>query len=255
MRVSEKGVLAVALVAALGSISALTFTSPVLRTLFGLPLVFYLPGYAILRAAFRELRTGLAGTVFAAGLSIAVAIFCGFVLHLAGGLTPKGWAIALGAVTLVACGAAYVRDCSPSSPRRQSARDGAPTAGQVMVMICAAMIAAGAVTLARQWAIAHPEFTYTEFWIVPHIERREAFTIGVKNAERTPSSYDLELMLDNRTVAVLRSIQLRIGETWISDFFLPMESGTTHTAEARLFRNGDSHLVYRRVWLKTEPET
>lgn len=255
MRAREKDIPAAALVTALVSISAATSASPTLRTLCGLLLVFYLPGYAILRAAFLRPRTGLAGAVFAVGLSIAVTVFCGFVLHLARGMTPVGWPIALGAVTLAACCVAHLRDRPASLRKSKSSSHPALTSGRLVMMACAIAIAASAVMLARQQALAHPEFSYTELWMVPHAEGRGAFTIGFKNLERASSSYDLEIMLDDRTVVVRRSIQLRVGEAWTSDFALPMGSGAAHRAEARLFRDGDYHLVYRRVWLRTGPET
>jgi uncharacterized membrane protein len=255
MHASERDILVVTLMAVLATMSVLALASPALRTFFGLPLVLYLPGYAILRAAFRGPGAGLAKMVFAAGLSIVVAIFCGFVLHLLDGLNPEGWALALGTVTLTACGAAHARNRPASVSKRRPPPRRAPLgAGQAAMMFCAALIAIGTVALSRQWAVAHRQFAYTEFWMVPHVAGGGAFTIGVRNAERTPSSYDLELLLDDRTVAVRRSIQLGVGETWRADFSLPMEQDAAHAAEARLFRSGDNQLVYRRVWLKTAPE-
>jgi hypothetical protein len=181
-------------------------------------------------------------------------VFCGFGLHLLGALTPEGWASALGLVTLVACGAAGVRSRPVSPSRRRRVRIPVPGAVQATMMICAALVAAGTVAMTRHWATANPQFAYTEFWMVPHVSDQGAFTIGVRNAERAPGTYDLELLLDDRTVAVRRSIQLDVGETWQSDFSLPMPRATANVAEARLFRAGENHLVYRRVWLKTVPQ-
>lgn len=236
----------------MAAMSVLAVASPALRTLLGLPLVFYLPGYAILRAAFREPRFGLAGTIFAVGLSIAMTIFCGLVLHLLGALTPEGWAIVLAVAVWAACGAAFLR----SRPAKRRPVRRAPLAAvQATMLICAVLIAIGTIVLARQWASAHPQFAYTEFWMVPHVSGGGVVTIGVKNAERARSTYDLELLFDDQTVAVRRSIQLGVGETWHSDFALPMGIGAANAAEARLFRAEDNHLVYRRVWLKTAPES
>lgn len=254
MRVRDQAILVGVLVAMLAVISAVIFASPVLRVMFWLPLIFYLPGHAILCAVFRRKRTGLAGAVFAAGLSLAVTIFCGFVLHLVGGLTPVGWMIALGVVTLGAYGAASARGGFLLFLQSRAANRPTPTSGQVAMMVCAVVIAAGAVILARQQTLAHPEFAYTELWMVPHAEDRAAITIGFKNVERASSSYDLEIMLDERTVIVRRSIQLEVGETWTSSFGLPIGSGAAHLMEARLFKDGHDHLVYRRVWLRTGPE-
>jgi uncharacterized membrane protein len=254
MPARDRDILVAALLAALATMSVFALASPVLRAFFGLPLILYLPGYAVLRAAFREAESGLAARLFAIGLSIVVTIFCGFGLHLLGALTPEGWACALGLFTLAACGAAYARSRPAFPRRRRRARVPVTGAVQTAMMICAAVVATGTVAMNRQWAIAYPQFAYTEFWMVPHVAGEGGFTIGVRNAERAPSIYDLELLLDDRTVAMRRSIQLAVGETWQSDFVLPMPRTTAHAAEARLFRAGDNHLVYRRVWLKTEPQ-
>ena len=243
--------MATALVATLAMIVTAVGAGPVLRTLLGLPLVFYLPGRTVLSAAFHGQVRGLSAAVFAVGLSLAVTIFCGFALHFVGGLTPDGWMMALSLATLTACGAAYLTGRDRPFPADASTGSPALHAIAAAAIGCAVLMAAGAVVLSSRQAISHPEFAYTQMWMVPYAGSPGTFTVGVKNVERGASLYDLEVTLDGRVVVMRRSISLQAGETWTSDISLPMGHGEPHTAEARLFRDGNDGLVYRRVWLRT----
>jgi uncharacterized membrane protein len=252
MNIRASDIFAVALATALAAAGAATLESPVLRTIVGLPLVFYLPGRALLRAALGEPRNDLTAIVLAGGLSLAATIFCGLALNLAGSLTPARWAIALGAVTLAACGVAYARDRRVPTALRAPTKLPPLRANQAVMLACSGAIVIAAAIGARHEVLAHPEFAFTELWMTPSAGGG-ALTVGIRNVERTPSSYDLEVVLDGRVVTIRRSIDLRVRESWVADFALPIWDGEARIAEARLFKNGNDRLVYRRVWLKTEP--
>lgn len=112
-------------------------------------------------------------------------------------------------------------------------------------MACSGMIVIIAAR-ARHEAFAHPEFGTMD-----DAARRGTLTIGVENPQHTRSSYDLEVMLDDRMVTLRQSIELCVGKSWIWDFALPMPDDEAHTAKARLFKGGNDRLVYRRAWLRT----
>lgn len=229
------------------------FESPVVRTIAGLPLVFYLPGHAILCAAGRPGRRPLEVAVFTAGLSMAVTVFCGLVLNLLGPLTPLRWAVALAAITLVAYWRAHRsmgdRGPLPAVPLRL------PALGRTRaLMLVASIVIAGVATAwSRFDALAYREFAFTELWMVPETGSN-AVTIGIRNAERAATSYDLELVIDNHIISVRRGIDLKVGQKWISEFAWPAHDGKAHAAEARLFKRGQESVVYRRVWLRREPQ-
>ncbi|MCK9915728.1 DUF1616 domain-containing protein [Microbacteriaceae bacterium K1510] len=229
------------------------FDSPVVRTIAGLPLVFYLPGHAILCAVGRPRRSPLDVAVFTVGLSIAVTVFCGLALNMLGPLTPLRWAVALTAITLGAFWRAHrsARDHRPlpTIPLRL------PALSQKRALMLAASIAIAVVatTWSRFDALAYREFAFTELWMVPETGG-SAVTIGIRNAERAPASYDLELVMDNHLISVRRGIDLKVGEKWLSEFAWPVRDGKAHAAEARLFKRGQENVVYRRVWLRREPE-
>ncbi len=121
------------------------------------------------------------------------------------------------------------------------------------MLVCAAVIAAGAIVLAQQRALARREFAFTEFWMVPTPQVHGSVTIGVKNAEGQSNSYDVEVMLDEKVFAVWSSIPLPTGRSWTTEFAMPLGPSGAKKVEAWLFKNGDRRLVYRRVWLTAAP--
>ena len=76
--------------------------SPFVRTLFALPLMAFLPGYAFLRAfVAADKLTKAQRYTLSVGFSLVLTIFVGFGLdRLPWGLTTQTWAISLGAVVL-----------------------------------------------------------------------------------------------------------------------------------------------------------
>jgi len=186
---------------------------------------------------------------FAVGLSIVVTVFCGFALHALGAMTREGRAIALCLPTLAGCVVARLRapspavvDAFPDHPRLLQ--------GQAIILISAIGIAAGAVALARQEALARREFNYTEFWMVP--DGDSLFAVGIRNGEAGPSRYDVEVSVNGSLVRIWRGIPLAPGESWTIDLAVPIEPAGWKRAEAWLFKDGDHRRVYRRVWL-TDP--
>jgi hypothetical protein len=74
-------------------------------------------------------------------------------------------------------------------------------------------------------------------------------SLGVKNAETTASSYDIEVSIDDTVAHVWRGIPLAVGETWSTEFTLPPQSADSKGIQAWLFKDNDHSVVYRRVWL------
>jgi uncharacterized membrane protein len=248
MRNKDNDKVLIALLAVLAAAGVVLSSSPVIRTLCGLLLVFVLPGYAIIRVVLPETRNTLAGVSFVVGLSVAVTVFCGFALHGLGGMSTEGWAFALGAVTVAASCVASFR---PSPDIVDRAKHWPPLrSSQALMLVGAAAVAAAAVALAQQGAHARREFSYTEFWMVPTSHFGGSVTIGFRNGEGRASSYDVEVMLDERVVAVWRSIPLQTGDSWATEIAVPLGQSGGQKAEAWLFKDGDRRHVYRRVWLK-----
>jgi uncharacterized membrane protein len=246
MRAGDKAIFLAALVTIACAAGVIAIPSAALRLPLGLLLACYLPGSALLWAAFRSPRTALAGLVFAAGLSIAATVLCGFALHFVGAMTREGWALTLCAITLAALWVAHRRGSRGFENRPYPWPPLRPV--RIVAVFAAAGLALVAVAVARHETLARPEFAYTEFWMVPE-SGRGLVALGVKNAETAASSYDVEVSIDGSVAHVWRGIPLAVGESWKAEFTLPPQSAGAKGIQAWLFKDNDRSVVYRRVWL------
>jgi uncharacterized membrane protein len=246
MRVGDKAISLAALVTVACTAGVIAIPSPALRLPLGLLLACYLPGSALLWAAFRSPRTALSRLVFAAGLSLAATILCGFALHFVGAMTRGGWAITLCAITLAGLGVAHLRRARGFENRPHPWPPLRPV--RIAAVFVAAGLALAAVAVARHGTLARPEFTYTEFWMVPEAGNG-LVALGVKNAETAASTYDVEVSIDGTVAHVWRGIPLAVGESWRTEFTSPPQSTGAKGIQAWLFKDSDHSVVYRRVWL------
>lgn len=234
-----------AVVAALAT--ALPATSTVtlpIRLLAGVPLVFFLPGYAFLRAARLVAGPPEEWAVLAVGASIIATIAGGFVLHLCGLLTPFGWALWLAAITLICCAAAVLRQAPPPPVLAWPRISGFDRRLGTTLGLTAAVTAAAFFLI---WGDrGHGQYDYTEFWMVPGPGR---VTVGIQNEEDAPHSFDIEVALDGRTLAAWRGLALDAGESLTEEIVMPPPAGQPRKMEAWLFKDGDRSRVYRKVWL------
>jgi len=248
MRSGDKAIYVAALATVACAAGVIAIPSPALRLPLGLLLAGYLPGSAVLWAAFRSPRTTLTGLIFAAGLSIAATVLCGFALHFLGAMTREGWAIALCTVTLAGLGLARIRRSRGFETRPYPWPRLRPV--QAAMLLGAAGLALAAVAIERHQTFARSEFAYTEFWMVPE-SNGGLVALGVKNEETAATTYDVEVSIDDTVAHVWRSIPLAVGETWKTEFTLPPQPPGSKGIKAWLFKDNDHSLVYRRVWLPT----
>jgi uncharacterized membrane protein len=246
MRAGDKAISFAALVTVTCTAGVIVIPSSALRLPLGLLLACYLPGSAILWAVFRSPRITLAGLVFAAGLSIAATVLCGFALHFAAAMTRGGWAVALCAMTLAALGVARLRNSRGFENRPLAWPPLRPA--RLAAMLGAAGLALVAVAVARHEIYARPEFAYTEFWMVPE-PGGGLVALGVKNAETDATAYDVEVSIDGNVAHAWRGISLAVGESWTTEFTLPPQSAGAKGIQAWLFKDSDRSVIYRRVWL------
>lgn len=247
----------------LAAIVVLAFVAaPAARAVVAFPLALFLPGYALVRLAMRPERFELEHILLAVGSSMAITVFAGLILHglgaatSVGWMTPLGWATILGLTTLGLAGAARLTGSGRQSKWRGCVRRnravlalGELSRRQAVLLLCAAVIGAGAILAARERALWRREFLVTEFWLTPRADARNAVTIGVRNLEGRPAEYDVELMVDGQLAGAWRSIALQDGQAWTAEAELRLNASLGGRAEAWLFRSQDRRLVYRRVWL------
>jgi uncharacterized membrane protein len=243
MRAGDKAIYVRGVATLACTVGIIAIPSPALRLPLALLLTCYLPGSAIMATAFRSPQSTLTALLFAAGLSITTTILCGFALHIVGAMNRVDWATALCVVTLAGLGGARLRrsrwfeNDSHSSPRLRPL--------QAAMMLAAAGLALAAVVIERQQTA---EFAYTEFWMVPQPDRGIVL-LGVKNEETTLTTYDVEVSIDDTIAHVWRGVPLAAGETWQTEFTMPSRAAGSKGVQAKLFKNSDRSVIYRRVWL------
>jgi hypothetical protein len=224
----------------------------IVRLAAGLPLTLFLPGYAIVAAAFgsRELAAPKR-----AMLSVAVSLMTlalgAFVLNIFPfGLETASWAVLLPLVVIAACrGAALRRERSqrgragrPALPR--------PATGSLVLGALAAAIALGALALAEKPLPAENAKGFTALWMLPTDEREDAVAIGVDSNQHDFHSYRLRVSLGKDQSKTYR-VRLDPGEERVYEVDVPARAvGRTHVV-ASLYKAGDPQKLYRRVtsWL------
>jgi hypothetical protein len=182
--------------------------------------------------------------VYAVGASLAVAIAGGFALNAMDVLAPLGWCAWFWSVTILASlvAALHGEDSDlPSWPRPAGIR-----LWHAAAFVTAALITTGAYALAIQDEASQQQFRYVEFWMLPPENAGAGhLAVGVHSAETRTETFDLEVTLNGRPLAVFRSLVLTPGSTWTREIAVPI-STTAQKAEARLYRPKDNRL-YRSV--------
>ena len=222
------------------------------RLVAGLPLTLFLPGYAIVAAAFgsRELAPPKRTTLSFA-VSLMVLALGAFVLNIFPfGLETASWAVLLPLVVIAACRGAALRRERP--PRERAARPALPrpAAGNLVLYALAAVIALAALGLAEKPLPAENAKGFTALWMLPTDKREEAVAIGVDSNQQDFRSYRLRVSLGKDQSKTYR-VELDPGEERVYEVDVPPQpSGRTHVV-ASLYKAGEPQKLYRRVtsWL------
>jgi hypothetical protein len=216
--------------------------SMLLRTILGLPIVFFVPGHAVLRAIGVKTDSVPEHLAYAAGASFAFGIAGGLVLNAIGFLTPLGWAIWFWAITFGASLiAARGRETPALTPRPWPV---GIRGRHVAAFALAMLVTTGAFALAVRDEVHPRQFHYTEFWMVPSATG-DRLAVGIRNVETETQSFDLEITLDGHRYAVFHGLAMAPGATWSREIPMPV-SATAQKAEAKLYRPEDNRL-YRSV--------
>ena len=227
------------------------------RAIVALPLVLFVPGYALTMAAFPAGRLGAAEQMlFNVGGSLAVAAIAGLLLHwTALGLRPAAWAVALGNLTLVASLIALARRFR--QPAVASAvlppRLAGLTGGQAALLGLAALLVGGALLVARDGAIQQRASGFTQLWVLPDAAASQASVrLGLSNREQEQIGYRLLVTASGTIVGSWPRITLGPDEQWEASVDLPIARPTPATVEAVLYRLDAPETPYRRVLFRRE---
>lgn len=243
-------VVTVVVAAISGAMVLLLPGTQVVRLVAALPLLFFLPGYAITAALFPKRSLGIPEQVlFSLGVSIAVVIAGSFALHWTPwGLQARSWVGLLFCVILVASFLAAKR-WQKTGPVSGTPFNFVLDVRQGLLLGLAALVITAAVVLARTPLPPQGIQGYTQLWILPVSNDNPATVrVGISSMEFTPTEYSLRVLLVGEVVQEWPTIQLQPGEKWETNVILPENS--IGKVEAVLYRLDTPNDIYRRVTLQ-----
>ena len=232
-------------------------TGPASPSLIGialaLPLVFLVPGYTITETLFpnRALEP-VQRLVFTLALSIAVAIFGGFVLdQFPAGLRLLPWTIWLGALTTIFTLLAYLRrqrQRRQAPPREQPQSMRVPFSTFVLFGMAALVIVLSVLySVAGAQQRPHPGFT--NLWIVPATQNGNtcAVSIGVQSFELAPTTYRVVVTGNKDQLANWTPIALVPNQQWAQLEPIAVGNTTSMVILVQLYRLDQPSIVYRHT--------
>lgn len=215
-----------------------------------LPLVLFLPGYAVAVAIFARGRIPVRHLlVLSIGLSLAILALGALPLnYLPGGVRAGWWALLLTIVVFAAARAAAIRrpskraaprPSSPWKPRLNPAKGALFAAGALAIVaaIVLAFIPVGAKNVRG----------YTQMWIQPLAGEKAGVEIGVGSGERDEASYRLWVKFGEGEAPQGRYFKLAPGETHVVRLLTEEQLTENEQIRAALFKQGGPGRAYRRV--------
>jgi len=258
------------------------------RNILGLPLVLFLPGYALIAALFpaKSDLDRIERTALSFGLSIAVVPLIGLGLN----YTPWGIRllpilISLSVFTFLMCGLAYLRRAKLSEteafevPFRETAlslkaeilEKPKSKLDQALTVVLILSILLSVATLIYVIATPKEGEHFTEFYILGPDGKADNYTtnyvlgesgtviVGIVNHEYRPINYTMEIKLENKFLPLpenQRQISLAHNETWQEPVtFTPLFEGQNMKLEFLLFNETDRTVPYRDLHLWIDVNT
>jgi uncharacterized membrane protein len=240
-----------ALVSALAIAALVVALLPVatwLSAVLLLPLVLFLPGYALAASFFAPQTVGrIERAIYAVALSIAVVAVGGLLIQLVIGLSRNPWVVFLVAVTLGAALRAHRKH--PVEPLVWPAGISPVLPVATIAFALAGVIAGLAIASAGSGLReAQAKIRFTDFWLVPGAgplaPGEETLEVGLRSHEGRPVRFSLQISRAGQ-ILLARSPSLRAGEAWEHTFAVT-EASPGAPVIATLSREGKD---YRRLEL------
>jgi hypothetical protein len=218
--------------------------NPVL-TAVTLPLVLFLPGYALIALILPYGHLGFPERIaLGLGVSIAIAALGGLLLNaLHVPLGATSWRLALAAFTLALALLALWRRTSGklAPPGALSAR---MTPREVSLMGVGALLIGLALGLGAVGAARPAGGPFTAFWA---LSDQAVIRVGLENSEDTAITYRIAVQAGDRLVAEWPQVSLPAGGHWQAEATVPA-SLRGQTVDALAYRSDDlSGQPYRRA--------
>lgn len=248
--------------------------NPLVGIIFALPLILFLPGYALTQILFRR-RTSeeqeqssspLASPrpdlqlghpigrsdqlLLSFGLSIAIDVLVGFGLNILPiGLQALSWVLSLGLITLLCTLlVAFLR--RKDLPKTGSSARLRITLQDCLLLGLAFLVGASAIWLSFIRPL-QPQPSFTQFWMLPANQANKvcAVSVGVQSFETTSETYQIVLTVNHTPMKNWSSVVLIPQQKWTQS--VPVTPGTANTLyiEAQLYLADKPSTVYRDVHL------
>lgn len=251
-------------------------TTPI-RTMLGIPMVLFLPGYALIAALFPRKNDldGIERLALSFGLSIAVVPLIGLGLN----FTPFGIRLVpillcLSIFILLMCAFSYYRRSKlPPNERftvpfsitysslKEEILSSKSRADKILTVILFISIIISLITLIYVIATPKQGEKFTEFYILGDNGKAEGYPnkldagqnisiiVGIVNNEYSPINYTLKILL-NEVVLSSMDIQLNHNFTWERKiFFTPVGIGENQKLEFLLYKEENISAPYRDLHL------
>ena len=227
----------------------------IVRLVAALPLTLFLPGYAVIAAAFAKRELALPKRLMlSVATSLMVLVLSTFLLNIPSfGIRTASWAVWLPLVVVGLCRLAALRRGPPRRGKRGADPLPRPPLRSVALVSAAILIGAAAVALAQKPLPAENAVGYTALWMLPTDRNEDSATIGVISNEHDPASYTLEVSLgeDGESQSQTYEVELEPGEEKTYELAVPPAPEGRTKVVASLYREDEPDRLYRRVtsWL------
>lgn len=254
MRRQFRNIFVVMVIAILSAVLVLVMPADsILRTIFALPLVFFLPGYAIMTALLpmNSFRT-TERLLFSLGLSVSATALSGLILNLTDwGLQSKTWAIMLAGIVLLAGAIALLRSKPNATVTPVPVKKYFKLRFRDLVFLGLAILVMGAaVGLTRLPVAPNGVSGYTQLWMLPAAPgNSNNFRLGINSEEFTETGYRLQVKVNGQVVQEWPQLSLKPGETWETTIKLQSDRVGSGSIEADLYNLDDPETLYRHVKL------
>ena len=249
----------------------------IVRAIFGVPLVLFLPGYALIVALFpgKNDLGGIERFALSFGFSIAIVPLIGLVLDFISlGIRLIPVLLSISFFTLVMCLIAYFRRIRlPEEDRfeipfsyiysslKSEVLNPKSRVDKILMIILVLSVVVLIIALTYIAVTPRQGEKFTEFYILGDKGKAENYptqlkagmnssiTVGVVNHEYIPTSYTLNIKLENDSLST-NSIHLAYNSTWEEKvFFIPKKTGDNLKLEFLLYRGNYLKVPYRDLYL------
>lgn len=224
--------------------------SPV-RILFAIALVTILPGYALTTAIFINMPLGIMEKVaFSFGFSLGMTSLGGLLLNYSPwGIQSNSWVILLGGISIIASVVTLVRIKYVEEVDLQVAH--VPLhVNQLLLMLLAVMIMAGAYMYARTGAQNNSLPSPTRMWMLWVGNSQTEIVLGIENQDSAAARYRLVLSTLQGQIHEWSEITLAPNTVWEVRYEAPSSVSEADFIKASLYLLNSPDEEFRQVYLR-----